>query len=260
MGSFTDKLNDLEATIKVLRSETEQSNDAGQRSPEWFAQRLGKFTGSKISELMKCGRATAKKAWSEPEKIFDLGAGALSYIYAKAKERQRNKVVESATTASMRYGTENETVLKDLYMSENIDLRFEEVGFLEFIKGIAGASGDGRIFSDKEVYGVEFKCATTWEQFYNRTEIEITPSHMDFWQLQAEMLAMVVDKMIYIVAEPSESIFEPNITHYSKKIVYTSELHQAAIIKRCEFGDKIIKEYLKGKNNFPKCVQIASLT
>ena len=256
MGSFTDKLNDLEATIKVLRSETE----SGQRSPEWFAQRLGKFTGSKISDLMKCGRSTAKKEWDAPEKIFDLGAGALSYIYAKAKERQRNKVIESATTAAMRYGIENETTLKGLYMSENNDLRFEEVGFLEFIEGIAGASGDGKIFSDKEIYGVELKCATTWEQFYNRTEVEMNPSHMDFWQLQSEMLAMNVGKIIYIVAEPSESIFEPNITDYSKKIVYASELHQAAIIKRCEFGDKIIKEYLKGKNIFSKCVEIASLT
>jgi len=243
MASFRNEIEKLEQQINVLKSDYQEEGQ--QRSPEWFEQRMGKFTGSQISELMKCSRSTAKKGWDAPEKIIDFGDGAIKYIYNKAKERQRGKVIHTPTSAAMRYGTDNEKTVVDLYMSENPDLRFEEVGFCEFISNVAGASADGRIYSGDEVYGLEVKCATTWEQFYNRTETEMNQKHMDYWQIQAEMMALGVVKLIYLVAEPSENIFEPEITHYTKKIVYQNPEAQNAIQIRANLGDKIIKKWLQ---------------
>ena len=54
----------------------EAISDTQQRSEEWHAQRLGKFTASRFGDLMTNGR----------KKDEVLGQTALSYIYEKAAE------------------------------------------------------------------------------------------------------------------------------------------------------------------------------
>jgi hypothetical protein len=146
----------------------------------------------------------------------------------------------------MSYGTNNESVVVDMLKKQYPDYLFEEVEFLEFIKDIAGASPDRRVITQAKTIGLEVKCSTTWENVYIRHEVPIDQSHDEFWQLQSEMLALVVNEMMYVVAEPSENIFEPNITDLSIKFVEASPIHQQEIIKRCLIGRKIIDHYLSG--------------
>ena len=210
-----------------------------QRTAEWFEKRRGRFTGSKIKDLMSCSRSTAKIEWGRPEKLIDFGEKAKEYIYTKAKERQRGYAVQTPTTAAMSYGTENEDAVIELLPFDVEKCDFMEI---EGLEGIAGASPDGRY----EDQNVEIKCATTWEQFYKRVELPFDQTHMDFWQVQTEMMAQKLNKTMYIVAEPSESIFEPNITSFTMRNTQASEIHQKAIYQRCEIGDEAIKLFLKG--------------
>ena len=244
------KISELEA-IKFLE---EKGYDIGvttdlQRTEEWFQQRKGKFTGSGIKNLMKTSRATARQEWGRAEKTIDFGASALKYIFEKAMEIKRNKVIHLSSSAAMRYGTENEDIALKIFLSKHSNLVHKEVGFLEFLPGIAGASPDGQIV-DKitgDVYAYENKCAVAWGTFYDRIS-DVDEKHIDFWQLQAEMLSLKTEKCIYTVAEPSENIFEPNITDVFDTVVEASKTHQKAMIDRCRIGHSAIQYFLKGEN------------
>ena len=50
-----------------------KDNASFQRTNEWLEQRKGRFTGSKIKDLMGCGRSTAQKPWGSIEKVYDFG-------------------------------------------------------------------------------------------------------------------------------------------------------------------------------------------
>lgn len=214
-----------------------------QRTDEWFNQRKGRFTGSRIKDLMACDRSNAKYEWGRPEKIIGLGEAAKKYIFEKAMERKRDKIIKSYPTAAMRYGTEQETYVIAL-LKEKHGIEIEEVGFLEFIEGLAGASPDGKV-KGKDC-GFEGKCSTDWANFYNRVSDPVDEKHMDFWQLQSEMLSLKVPEILYCVAEPSEDMFKPNITDVELQYVKASPIHQEAIKKRAYLGKMIIDQFLNG--------------
>ena len=236
--------------IEEIQSQNQQTTPhSKQRTDEWFKKRLGLFTGSEIHKLMSCSRSTARMEWGRPEKLVDFGETAKKYIFAKAKERQRGKVVKMPTTAAMIYGTENEETVKKM-----LDFEINEVSFKEFLPGVAGSSPDGYV--EEGSFGLEIKCATGWDGLYDRHENNVDQKHKDFWQLQSEMLSLNVNKMLYVVAEPSEDIFDPEITDLSMMWVHASKIHQQAIIERSKIGDKVIKEWIKndGKKNITDCL------
>lgn len=211
---------------------------------DWFEQRRGRFTGSQMDKLMSCGRSTAKLEWGRPEKLIDLGDTAKKYIFAKAMERKRGKVVKTPTSKTMNYGTEQEDVVGDILEDKYPGL--QKCGFIEFIKDVAGSSPD-RFFPEQD-FGVEIKCSTDWDGLYKRHVDPFDQSSDDFWQLQCEMLSLKVNKILYVVAEPSEDIFDPHITDLSEQFIYASDIHQKVIIQRCLLGDIIIKEFLSQKD------------
>lgn len=249
MEHFNELVKKAEAGVieKLEKSGFDFSQDL-QRTEEWFEQRRGKFTGSKIKELMSCSGSTARMEWGRPEKALDFGDTAKKYVFEKAKERQRNKVIHLPVTSAMRYGTENEDAVIELLKEKMPQYDIDSVGFIEFIPGLAGASPDGKMTDKTEqfVRGLEIKCATGWAGVYNRHEVSIDQSHQDFWQLQSEMLALQVPEIVYVVAEPSESIFEPDITDLSIKFVPESRIHQQAIIDRCLIANKAIQYWFQG--------------
>ena len=226
--------------MDIQMPEITQAEPSLQRSDEWFKQRLGRFTGSQIDKLMSCSRASAKYEWGRPEKLIDLGETSKKYIFAKAKERQRGKVIQSATSYAMKYGTEQESTVWNILLKKYPDI--QKVGFIEFIPGIAGSSPDGA----GDDFGIEIKCVTDWDGMYKRHIEPFDQSHDDFWQIQTEMIALEANRLLYVVAEPSENIFEPDITDISEVWVTASPIHQQAIIQRCKLGDMIIKKYLSG--------------
>lgn len=246
----------------------EAVSDESQRTDEWFEDRRGRFTGSEMKKLMSCSDYSKRMEWGRAEKLIDFGKTARKYVYSRAKERQRKKVIKSATSAAMRYGSTYEDVvfgmLKEKYPREV----FKKVGFIEFMEGVAGASPDGTvcIFShgpngpaqiQKQIIGLEIKLSTDWGGVYSRHEVAIDQSHQDFWQLQAEMLALNVKEIMYVVAEPPVDIFEPEITDLSIRYVNASPIHQEALKQRCMIGDEAIRMYLNGNSDINECIQIA---
>lgn len=116
---------------------------AEQRSPEWFAARLGIATGSRFADVLAGGKGLTRKA----------------YAVQLALEIVTGKVLEPFTNQAMIDGTEREPVARSEY--EALTGNFvTEVGFCRHDSVACGVSPDGLIDDDG---GVEIKCpkATT---------------------------------------------------------------------------------------------------
>lgn len=116
-----------------------------QRSPEWFAARLGKVTASRIADV--CART--KTGW---------GASRKNYMADLVAERLTGTKAEGFTNAAMQWGTDMEPearVAYEFYRDANV----AEVGFV-LHPSIAetGASPDGLVGDDGLV---EIKCPNT---------------------------------------------------------------------------------------------------
>lgn len=116
-----------------------------QGSPEWFAQRLGKVTASRLADVLakvKAGEAAARA----------------NYRAELVAERLTGKVAEGFSNAAMKWGTECEPLARAAYEAE-FGLLVEEVGMVQH-PAIAntGASPDGLVSTDGLI---EIKCPET---------------------------------------------------------------------------------------------------
>ena len=220
-----------------------------QRSADWFEARRGVFTGSKIKELMSSDRSAAKMEWGRAEKILMLGEAAKKYIYIKARERQSGKIIKEPASYAMKFGTENETVIRNLFLEDNTHLQFVECDFIKVNKYL-GASPDGLLLSYNENFALEIKANTNFSSEYERIIEPFALGHMDFWQVQCEMLVLKVSKCYYVTAEPPENIFEPVIEKVNFQIVPAVPIMQHAILERARLGNDIIERYLAGESFF----------
>lgn len=168
------------------------NDTSNQRTLSWHRARLGHFTGSRISELMKTGRKK-DEIWSETAK---------TYIYQVAAERMFNTVFlndddvfqdyldqTSFTTRAMQWGIEQESAARQLYarMSHS---KVAEVGSCEHDTiPFFAASPDGLVDDDKIL---EVKCPNLATHMRYIAEIcdgptlkAVKPEY--YWQMMAEM-------------------------------------------------------------------------
>ena len=108
-----------------------------QGTEEWFQQRLGKVTASRISDVIaktKTGVSTSRQ----------------NYLIQLVSERLTGKKTESYTNQAMQDGVEREPIARKLYESKTNSV-VTEVGFFEHptIKN-SGASPDGAVNSEEE--------------------------------------------------------------------------------------------------------------
>ena len=149
----------------------DEITNSEQRSEEWFAARLGKFTASRFGDLMTNSR----------KKDEVLGATSVSYIYEKAAEILTGERKE-IFGAALDWGTENEPVCK-AYFEETTGLTIEEMPFVP-INVYSGASPDGMVNGEL----IEIKCPyNTSNHLKTAFEGYIDPKYM--WQMQGQMLA-----------------------------------------------------------------------
>jgi putative phage-type endonuclease len=119
-----------------------------QRTEEWFEQRLGKVTASRISDVIaktKTGLSTSRQ----------------NYLIQLVSERLTGKKGDSFVNQAMLDGIERESAARALYML-NRDVSVTEVGFFDHpvIKN-SGASPDGAVNAEEEgKYAglIEIKC------------------------------------------------------------------------------------------------------
>jgi putative phage-type endonuclease len=116
-----------------------------QGTPEWFAQRLGKVTASRVADVIaktKTGYSTSRD----------------NYMAQLVCERLTGTVAESFTNAAMQWGTDNEPLARAAYEAK-MDVLVDEVAMITHPRiEQAGASPDGLVGEDGLV---EIKCPNT---------------------------------------------------------------------------------------------------
>jgi len=116
-----------------------------QGSPEWFAQRLGKVTASRVADVIaktKTGYSTSRD----------------NYMAQLVCERMTNTVAESFTNSAMQWGTETEPLARAAYEA-HADVLVDEVAMITHPTiEAAGASPDGYVGSEGIL---EIKCPNT---------------------------------------------------------------------------------------------------
>ena len=116
-----------------------------QRTEEWHQARLGKVTGSRVSDVL----AKTKTGYS---------ASRANYMAELICERLTGAQAERFTNAAMQWGTDNEPAAKSAY-SFMTDNAIDDVGFvIHATHPDFGASPDGMIGADGLV---EIKCPNT---------------------------------------------------------------------------------------------------
>ena len=116
-----------------------------QQTPEWFAQRAGKVTASRVADVMakvKSGEA----------------AGRANYRAQLVAERLTGTAAESYSNAAMQWGTDTEPYARMAYEAATGNLVLETGFVLHPEIGFSGASPDGLIGNDGLV---EIKCPNT---------------------------------------------------------------------------------------------------
>jgi putative phage-type endonuclease len=115
-----------------------------QKSDEWFAERCGKFTGSRFNDLLAISKSTGKPLKSRNDLIWQIVA-----------ERIQGYQPQGASSYSLQWGVDNEPLARTAYEIKTGEF-VEEVGFIKHSKyDFVGVSPDGLIGE----YGLlEIKC------------------------------------------------------------------------------------------------------
>jgi hypothetical protein len=228
----------------------------GQRSEERHKKRAGKFTGSRIKELMTSGKGN--KIWGDTAK---------KYIFEKYVERKTGKAFSDPNmkTYAMQRGIEMEPVAKSVYF-ERYGVEIKECDFIQSPLGIAlGASPDGVSGNVTFVYGsfeqpesfinedgkmvYEAKCRNGMAHFAHGCEV-VCESHPDFWQIMCEIHVTGAKKAIYINYNPDFAPLdlivqevEPSPIHIGKMLdrVQEAENHLSVM---AEMGVKEAYNYV----------------
>jgi putative phage-type endonuclease len=116
-----------------------------QRSPEWFAARLGKVTASKVADLMARSKAGG-------------GASRANYAAQLVAERLTGVPAESYTNAAMQWGIDTEAEARRAYAFYRDAEVVEEAFVIHPTIQMAGASPDGLIAAEGLL---ELKCPNT---------------------------------------------------------------------------------------------------
>jgi putative phage-type endonuclease len=104
-----------------------------QRSPEWFAARLGKVTASRVADIVAKGRSGGLSVLRE------------SYMDELIAERLTVRRVDGYVSDAMRWGVDNECSARSLYEFLR-DVDVTEVWFVDHPSiAMSGASPDGLV-------------------------------------------------------------------------------------------------------------------
>lgn len=139
-----------------------------QRSPEWFAARLGKVTSSRVADAV----ARTKTGW---------GASRKNYMAELALERLTGQPTQTYQSQAMLNGIQTEPEARANYEFEYA-VTVEEVGFVEHPRiDMAGASPDGFVGNEGLV---EIKCPLLATHFETMLKDNIDGDYLKQMQWQ----------------------------------------------------------------------------
>ena len=154
-----------------------------QRSPEWFAARLGKVTASRMADV--CAKTRSGYAASRGNYMAEL-----------VVERLTGKPTEGFTNAAMQWGTDQEPFARDAYSARTGEL-VTETGFVPHPRiAMAGASPDGIVGNGL----VEIKAPNT----ASHIEYLLTPDPPQkyYYQMQWQMACCMADFCDWVSYDP----------------------------------------------------------
>jgi putative phage-type endonuclease len=155
-----------------------------QGSPEWFAQRLGKATASRIADILA-------KTKSGPS------ASRQNYLAELVAERLTGAAGEFFTNAAMQRGTDLEPLARDAYSFESGNA-VEQISFVDHpTVDMSGASPDGLIGNDGLV---EIKCPGTAKHIATLTGASIDGKYIT--QMQWQMACTGRDWCDFVSYDP----------------------------------------------------------
>jgi putative phage-type endonuclease len=206
------------------------SEEIIQGSPEWFAQRCGKATASRISDIV----AKTKSGYS---------TSRANYMAQLVVERMTNQVAESFTNAAMEWGIENEGFARANYESK-MNLLVTETGAIDHPTiPMSAASPDGLVGDDG---CLEIKCPNTATHIDTVLGGEVAKKYYD--QMQWQMVCANRSWCDFVSFDPR---MPEGLQLFIKRIVrddkYIAELEGEVIQFLAEVDDKVNKlNQLKG--------------
>ena len=224
------------------------TDNVEQRSLQWYRNRVGHITGSKVADIMKSGR--------KKDEIFSDTAKA--YLYQIAGERLFNPDFlndddifqdyidqVSVNTKAMQWGADQEGAAKSLFMQMNFpDGEIEELSSCrhDTIPFFA-ASPDGSIRFGEKHKIIEVKCPNINTYMKYRTLIHDAASLKEtepkyYWQMMAEMSCTGASGGIFITYCPwlSKPIYWAEIERVEDDI----NLMESRVILANDFINEII--------------------
>jgi len=157
-----------------------------QGSTEWFYQRLGKVTASRVADVIaktKTGYSTSRD----------------NYMAQLVVERLTFTKQESYTNAAMQWGTDQEPFARAAYEAAQ-GVMVEEVGFVRHPTiEWAGASPDGLVGGEGEGL-VEIKCPNTLTMIETLLSQKVTGKY--FTQMQFQLACTGRKWCDYVVFDP----------------------------------------------------------
>jgi putative phage-type endonuclease len=200
------------------------SEEIIQGSPEWFAQRCGKATASRISDIV----AKTKSGYS---------TSRANYMAQLVVERMTNQVAESYTNAAMEWGIENEGFARAAYEAKT-GVLVDEVGAIDHPTiPMSAASPDGLVSYDG---CLEIKCPGTAQHISTLLGEEVAKKYYD--QMQWQMVCAERDWCDFVSYDPR---MPEGLQLFIKRTVrddkYIAELEEEVIQFLAEVDDKVNK-------------------
>ena len=205
-----------------------------QRTEEWFQQRLGKVTASRISDVIaktKTGVSTSRQ----------------NYLVQLVSERLTGKKGDSFVNQAMLDGIERESAAKELYMRTR-GVYVTEVGFFDhpIIKN-SGASPDGAVNAEEEgKYAglIEIKCPIETTHTNTLMSKSVPSKYMPQIQWQMASVSPNVKWVDFISFNPNfPDTMQLFVARVERDNDYIAEL-EAEVIK---FLDEVDQTILKLK-------------
>jgi putative phage-type endonuclease len=203
-----------------------------QLTEEWFQQRLGKVTASRISDVIaktKTGASTSRQ----------------NYLIQLVSERLTGKKGDSFVNQAMLDGIERESAARALYML-NRDVSVTEVGFFDHpvIKN-SGASPDGAVNAEEDgKYAglIEIKCPI--ETTHTNTLMSKSVPSKYIPQMQWQLACTNASWVDFVSYNPN---FPPKLQLFIARVdrdqIYISELE----VEVEKFLDEVEQTILKLK-------------
>jgi len=205
-----------------------------QRTEEWFKQRLGKVTASRISDVIaktKTGVSTSRQ----------------NYLVQLVSERLTGKKGDSFVNQAMLDGIERESAARELYMQTR-GVSVTEVGFFDHPTiAMSGASPDGAVNAEEDgKYAglIEIKCPIETTHTNTLMSKSVPSKYMPQIQWQMASVSPNVKWVDFISFNPNfPDTMQLFVARVERDNAYIAEL-EAEVIK---FLDEVEQTIIKLK-------------